>query len=161
MVSQTTPAPRFFYGWIIVAACALMTMVSSGTLMAFGVFITPMAADLGWSHSTLSFTYAVSSIVSGLGILAVGSLIHAYSVRGLIFWGCLIHRVGLCLTSTVTTVGAFYLWYGSVASWLIRFGAGLISSLLAMDLLLQSERAPAAPAASVVESVRPAQTTGA
>ncbi len=77
MVSQTTPAPRFFYGWIIVAACALMTMVSSGTLMAFGVFITPMAADLGWSHSTLSFTYAVSSIVSGLGILAVGSLIHA------------------------------------------------------------------------------------
>ncbi len=116
MAPQTTSAPRFFYGWIILAATSLMTMVSSGTLMAFGVFINPMAEDLGWSHSILSFSYAISSIVSGLGLLAVGSLMHTHSIRSLIFWGCLIHGVGLYLTSTVTTVGAFYFWYGLVAS---------------------------------------------
>ena len=74
MVTQSPPAPRLFYGWIVMAACMLVTMVSSGTMMAFGVFINPMAVDLGWSHSVLSFSYAVSSIVSGVGILAVGSI---------------------------------------------------------------------------------------
>ncbi len=47
MAPQTTSVPRFFYGWIVMAACALITLVSSGTMMAFGVFITPMATDLG------------------------------------------------------------------------------------------------------------------
>ena len=43
-----------------------------------------------------------------------------------------------------------------VASWLVSFGAGLISSLLAMDLMAQSETEPAAP---TVEPVGSAQTT--
>ena len=46
-----------------------------------------------------------------------------------------------------------------VVSWLISFGAGLISSLLAMDLLLQGDRAPAAPAASVMETAPPGLTS--
>ena len=116
MVAETSASPRFFYGWIIMMACLLITMASSGTMMAFGVFINPMAEDLGWSHSVLSFSYAVSSIVSGLGILVVGSYIHAYSVRALLFWGCFIHGFGLYMTSTVTTVGEFYFWYGFFSS---------------------------------------------
>ena len=116
MAPQTTPASRFFYGWIVLAACALIILVSSGTTMVFGVFINPMVTDLGWSHSTLSLSYAISAVVSGLGILVVGSLMHVHSVRALLFWGTLLHGVGLYLTSTVTTVGAFYFWYGVVAS---------------------------------------------
>ncbi len=116
MAPQPTPAPRFFYGWIVLAACSLIILVSSGTTMVFGVFINPMVADLGWSHSILSMSYAISAVVSGLGILAVGSLIHTHSVRVLLFWGTLLHGLGLYLTSTVTTVGAFYFWYGVVAS---------------------------------------------
>ena len=116
MTSQTPPSPRMFYGWIIMVACLLTTMASSGTTMAFGVFITPMASDLGWSHSILSFSYAVSSVVSGLGILVIGSIIHRYSVRALLFWGCFIHGLGLYMTSTVTTVVAFYFWYGLISA---------------------------------------------
>src|SRR4030095_811432 len=40
---------RFFYGWVILAACFMVTTVASGTMMGFGVFITPMAEDMGWS----------------------------------------------------------------------------------------------------------------
>ncbi len=116
MAPQSSPAPRLFYGWIVMVACLCVTMVSSGTMMAFGVFINPMSADLGWSHSVLSFSYAVSSIVSGLGILGVGSILHTHSVRALLFWGCLIHGFGLYMTSTVTTIGEFYFWYGFVSS---------------------------------------------
>ena len=116
MVAHSPSAPRIFYGWIIMVACLFITMASSGTMMAFGVFINPMSADLGWSHSILSFSYAVSSIVSGIGILVVGSMLHVYSIRALLFWGCLIHGLGLYMTSMVTTVAMFYFWYGFVSS---------------------------------------------
>ena len=116
MAPQIAPARRFFFGWIVLAACFLITFLASGTMMAFGIFINPMADDMGWSHSALSFTYAISAIVSGLGILGVGTLMHAYSVRKLLLIGTLIHGVGLYATSTVTTVEGFYFWYGLVTS---------------------------------------------
>jgi MFS family permease len=116
MASASVSGPRFFYGWIVLAACFLITMVASGTMMAFGVFITPLAEDMGWSHSALSFTYALSAIVSGAGMLAVGSLLSTRTVRTLLLWGGLIHGVGMYMTSTAATVEAFYLWYGFLAA---------------------------------------------
>ena len=80
MTLPATPTPRFFYGWIIMANCFVITMVASGTMMAFGVFITPLSDAMGWSHSALSFTYALSAVVTGLGVLLVGSLEPVYSV---------------------------------------------------------------------------------
>ncbi|MCZ6873513.1 MAG: hypothetical protein O7G88_08275 [bacterium] len=60
MTPRTSSAstPRLFYGWIILLACFLVTMVASGTRMAFGVFITPLADAMGWSHSALSGSVA-------------------------------------------------------------------------------------------------------
>jgi MFS family permease len=98
------------------AACFLITLVASGTMMAFGVFITPLSEAMGWSHSALSFTYALSAIVTGLGVLVVGSLEHSYSVRQILLLGSLIGGVGIYMTSTVTSVGAFCFWYGVVAA---------------------------------------------
>jgi len=118
-MTASTPAlaaPRLFYGWIILAACFLTTMMASGTMMAFGVFINPLAEDMGWSHSSLSATYAISSIVSGLSILGVGSLMHVYSLRMLFMIGVIVHGIGIYMTSTSTTIGAFYLWYGFIAA---------------------------------------------
>ncbi len=116
MLSATLPAPRFFYGWVVMAACFVVTLLASGTMMAFGVFLTPMSEDMGWSYSALSLTYAISAIVSGLGILAIGSLIHLYSVRHILLLSGLLHGFGLYMTSTVTTVEGFYLWYGFIAA---------------------------------------------
>ncbi len=109
-------APRFFYGWIILATCFFTTMMASGTMMAFGIFINPLVEDMGWSHSALSFTYAISSIISGLGILVVGSLMHRCSLRALFLTGIIVHGVGIYMTSTVTSIAGFYLWYGFVAA---------------------------------------------
>ena len=118
-MTASTPvlaAPRLFYGWIILAACFLTTMMASGTMMAFGVFINPLVEDMGWSHSALSATYAVSSIVSGLSILGVGSLMHLYSLRMLFMTGVIVHGIGIYMTSTATSIEAFYLWYGFISA---------------------------------------------
>ena len=116
MLAQTAPPPRFFYGWIILFACFLTSMMASGTMMAFGVFINPLVDDMGWSHSALSFTYALSAIISGLGVLVIGSYMHIYSLRFLFVIGVLVNGFGLYMTSTVTSLGGFYFWYGFVAA---------------------------------------------
>lgn len=116
MLAQTVSAPRLFYGWIVLIACFLTTMMASGTMMAFGVFINPLADDMGWSHSALSFTYALSAIVSGVGVLTIGSYMHVYSLRLLFVIGVLVHGFGIYMTSTATTLESFYLWYGFVAA---------------------------------------------
>src|SRR2546426_10396275 len=108
--------PRFFYGWVILAACFLVTTVASGTMMGFGVFITPMAEDMGWSHSALSFSYSLSAIVTGIGVLIVGSFLHTHSIRLIFFLSTIVHCFGIYMTSTVTTIEGFYFWYGFVAS---------------------------------------------
>ena len=107
---------RFFYGWVILAACFMITTVASGAMMGFGVFITPMAEDMGWSHSALSFSYALSALTTGMGVLVVGSFLHSHSVRAIFFLSTLVHCFGIYMTSTVTTIEGFYFWYGLVAS---------------------------------------------
>ncbi len=116
MLAQTASAPRLFYGWIILIACFLTTMMASGTMMAFGVFINPLADDMGWSHSALSFSYALSAIVSGVGVLTIGSYMHVYSLRLLFVIGVVVHGFGIYMTSTATSLEMFYLWYGVVAA---------------------------------------------
>ncbi len=116
MLAQVSSSPRLFYGWIVLAACFLTTMMASGTMMAFGVFITPLAEDMGWSHSALSFAYALSAIVSGVGVLAIGSLMHIYSLRLIFVLGVLVHGFGIYMTSTAVSIETFYLWYGLVAA---------------------------------------------
>ena len=122
MTTASSPADadpachRFFYGWVVLAACFMVTTVASGTMMGFGVFITPMAEDMGWSHSALSFSYALSAMVTGIGVLIVGSFLHTHSVRFIFFLSTLVHCLGIYMTSTATTIEAFYFWYGFVAS---------------------------------------------
>jgi MFS family permease len=119
MLAQTTPAtpvPRLFYGWVILFACFLTTMMASGTMMAFGVFINPLADDMGWSHSALSFTYALSAIVTGVGVLAIGSYMHIYSLRLIFVSGVMVHGLGIYMTSTANSIESFYVWYGIVAA---------------------------------------------
>jgi hypothetical protein len=50
--------------------------------------------------------------------------------------------------------------FNYIASWLVSFGSGLISSLLAMDLLVQNERTKATQATSVAEGARTAHAAG-
>jgi MFS family permease len=117
MNASVAVAPRrLFYGWVVLAACFLTTMMASGTMMAFGVFINPLVDDMGWSHSAISFTYALSALVSGMGILVVGSFMHAYSLRFIFLLGALLHGFGIYMTSTVISIEGFYLWYGVVAA---------------------------------------------
>jgi MFS family permease len=48
-----------FFGWRVVAAAFTVLMVGYGLQFSFGVFVTEITKDLGWSRSELVLPYAV------------------------------------------------------------------------------------------------------
>ena len=73
--SATNPATpihkamtRWYFGWNIVAASALLTLLSSGMRLSIGPFFLPIAQDLGFSRSLLASIVAVGMICYGLAM---------------------------------------------------------------------------------------------
>jgi MFS family permease len=104
--------PGWYFGWNIVAASALLTLLSSGMRLSFGPFFLPMAHDLGFSRSLLSGIVAVGMLAYGLAMPLAGHLIARHGTRAVL------------LTGNVLVVGSV-LWAvvaGSALSFLLSFG---------------------------------------
>ena len=51
---------RIFFGWTIVVALGLTTIVSYGTMSyAFGVLLAPIAQEQGWSRASRSAAWSI------------------------------------------------------------------------------------------------------
>ncbi len=126
------------------------------TLFMQGTFVLWL---VNTQDPAIFFLYA---LVWGFGYGGVGT---QYGVVARELYGARLFGPGYsgqnCFAMVGMAVGGFlggYLFdvsHGYVTSWLISFGAGLISALLAMDLVGQSERARSGKTATVV----PAQPT--
>jgi len=46
----------FDYGWVVVAAGALMTCVGFGTMLSLTVFLQPISKAISWSRADVSTT---------------------------------------------------------------------------------------------------------
>jgi hypothetical protein len=60
---------KLFYGWIIVGAGMVITCIGPGTTMAFGVFLQPMFAALGWSRADIAIAALLNFLFMGAGSL--------------------------------------------------------------------------------------------
>ena len=69
---MTTSTSR--YGWVIVAAGAVITCVAMGAMFALPVYLQPMAQETGWSHAGISFAMTIGFIVMGIGGFLWGTL---------------------------------------------------------------------------------------
>ena len=73
---------RFFYGWLLVAAGALILFASGpGQSHTFGVFLAHVADDLGLSHTDVSFAYGVATLAAAFGLPYAGRHIDRHGAR--------------------------------------------------------------------------------
>lgn len=105
--------PRVFYGWYIVTGALIAQFVAVGiTNYVAGVFLKPMAQDLGWSREGYANAQTLGTFVMGGLGLFMGGLIDRRGARPLMIAGALVGGLSLLGLSRVQTLGQFYLLRG-------------------------------------------------
>ncbi len=101
--------PRVFYGWWVVAATFLIALYVGGVIFyGFTAIFEPIANELGWSYTQISFAASMRGLEVGLLAPLIGILADRWGPRRLIFGGAVITALGLILLSRVTSLGMFY-----------------------------------------------------
>ena len=62
------------YGWVIVAAGAVITCLAMGAMFALPVYLQPMSDDTGWTRAGISGAMTVGFIVMGIAGFFWGTL---------------------------------------------------------------------------------------
>ena len=106
--------PRFFYGYIVAAACFAIQGIGVGTFISFGVFFTPLLVEFGWSRTILSGASSAAFLLTGsLGIL-VGNLNDKVGPRKIMAVTGFFFGLGYLLMSQLGAIWQLYLFYGIV-----------------------------------------------
>lgn len=106
--------PRFFYGYVVAAACFIIQGIGIGADNTFGVFFVPLLTEFGWSRALISGASSFRFIIAGLMSIIVGRLTDKFGPRLLMVITVFFFGLGYLLMSQVTTVWQLYLFYGLV-----------------------------------------------
>jgi MFS family permease len=100
------------YGWVVVAAGAVITCVALGALFSLAVFLQPMAVDTGWSRAGISAAMTLDFLAMGVAGFVWGGLSDRYGARIVVLSGTILLGTGLALASQARTLLEFQLCYG-------------------------------------------------
>lgn len=101
-------------GWPLIAALSVAQLVSWGTIYyGFSLFVVPMAAELGWSRTSINGALSLGLLVSGLGAYPVGAWIDRHGGRAVMSLGSALGALLLAAWAETTSLVGFYLvWIG-------------------------------------------------
>ena len=112
---------KFFYGYVIAAACFGIQAVGIGTHIAFGVFFKPLIAEFGWTRAAISGAQSLALFLAGFLGIFIGRLNDRFGPRRIMAVTGIFFGLGLMLMSGLESIWQLYLFYGIV------FGIGLSS----------------------------------
>lgn len=102
------------YGWVIVAAGALITCVAMGAMFALPVYLQPMAEETGWTRAGISGAMTIGFIVMGVAGFIWGTLTDRIGARPVVLIAAVTLGVGLFIASRAETLLVFQLAYGGL-----------------------------------------------
>jgi sugar phosphate permease len=115
---------RFYYGWVIVAVCATVAMLTAGTRAAPGAFLLSMEADTGYSKSTLSLAAGIALLMYGFGGPISGALMGRLGVRRVAALSVILTGLTLVMTSLSSQAWQFDIFFGLI----LGLSTGLVAS---------------------------------
>src|SRR5262245_47253065 len=100
------------YGWVVVAAGALLGCVAMGSTFSLAVFLQPISAATGWSRTGVSLAMTLVFINMGVGGFFWGALTDRFGPRIVVLSGAVLLGAGLALASRATSLIEFQVVYG-------------------------------------------------
>ena len=116
-------APRFFYGYVILALCFANMVVMRGVNGAFGVYYLALLEEFSWSRSDGATVASVNFVVYALASPLVGLAFDRFGPRLLMPLGALLVGVGLVASSFASSLFGLYVSYGIITA----LGQGALS----------------------------------
>jgi MFS family permease len=102
------------YGWVVVAAGAVITCVAMGALFALPVYLQPMAEETGWSRAGISGAMTIGFIVMGVAGFAWGTISDRIGARPVVLLASLLLGAGLFIASRADNLLVFQIAYGGL-----------------------------------------------
>lgn len=102
------------YGWVVVAAGAVITCVAMGALFALPVYLQPMATDTGWTRAGISTAMTIGFVVMGVAGFGWGTLSDRIGARPVVLMATVLLGAGLVLASQAHELWLFQLAYGGL-----------------------------------------------
>ncbi len=101
-----------YYGWkVLGASIAAMAFASGLSMLAFGLYVSPLEEEFGWSRTEVSLGFSASVLSSGLAGPLIGAWIDARGARSAIIVGGLLTALSYLLLASTQTLWQFYLFY--------------------------------------------------
>ena len=100
------------YAWVIVVAASAMRLSASAVRTSFAVMLPRIVETFGWSHGMIGFGLALQWAFSGIFGPAAGWLGDRYGIRRTMLLGALVFTAAMVLTSRMTEIWQFYVYYG-------------------------------------------------
>ncbi|WP_227004031.1 MFS transporter [Salicibibacter halophilus] len=113
--------PKWYYGWNIVGAAAIITLLTVGMRMGVGPFVLPIMEDLNFTRTTLSTIIAVGMIVYGIGMPIAGYLVEKYSTNMVLILGIIIVTISCVWTVLAQHPVNFFMAFGVFLSFGLAF----------------------------------------
>jgi len=105
---------RFFYGYLVVAACFAIQGTGGGTFFSFGVFFKTFLAEFGWSRAAISGASSGAFLLAGLVGIVVGKMNDRFGPRLIMAVTGSSYCLGLLLMSQLSALWQVYVFYSVI-----------------------------------------------
>lgn len=102
------------YGWVVVAAGAVITCIAMGSMFSLPVYLQPIADETGWTRAGISLAMTIGFIVMGVAGFGWGILTDRIGARPVVVIAALLLGLGLFIASRAPNLLVFQAAYGGL-----------------------------------------------
>lgn len=129
---STSLRPNF----ILMLGASLILFLSLGIRHGFGLFLTPMSTEFGWSREVFAFAMALQNLAWGVAQPFAGAMADRFGARRTIALGGLLYALGLIMMSSADSPLSLSLSSG------LLIGIGLSGTSFSVLLAVVGQTAP-------------------
>jgi MFS family permease len=129
-LAATLARHKIHYGWVIVGATLLTTVITAAAMSTPGVLIVPLEQEFGWNDAQISSALAIRLMLFGLFGPFAAAFMNRYGVRAVMVSAVILISAGFLFSLGMHEVWQLVLLWGIV----VGVGTGLTAMVLAVTV---------------------------